>query len=50
MQKEVLLDVKNLCVAFGSSKKNTEVIHDISFSINTNEVVGIVGESGSGKS
>lgn len=50
MQKEVLLDVKNLCVAFGTSKKNTEVIHDISFAINTNEVVGIVGESGSGKS
>ena len=50
MAKEKLLEVKNLCIAFGKKKKQTEVVHDISFSILPNEIVGIVGESGSGKS
>ncbi len=48
--KEKLLQVENLNVAFGNKKNEVEVIHDISFSINENEIVGIVGESGSGKS
>lgn len=45
-----LLSIEELSIAFGTKKKNTEVIHAISFSISENEIVGVVGESGSGKS
>ena len=50
MAKEILIDVKNLSIAFGSKKRSDEVVHGISFSISENEILGIVGESGSGKS
>lgn len=50
MAKKKLLHIKNLSISFGSKKEQAEVIHDISFDINENEIVGIVGESGSGKS
>ena len=46
MENKALLNVKNLSIAFG----DTKVIHDISYHLNTNEILGIVGESGSGKS
>jgi peptide/nickel transport system ATP-binding protein len=42
----ILLDIQDLSISF----KNNEVIHGISYSISTNEILGIVGESGSGKS
>ncbi len=41
-----ILSVKNLSIAFNEN----EVIHDISYHLNENEILGIVGESGSGKS
>ncbi len=50
MSNSELLKVEDLSVAFVSNNKETKVIHNISYSIKTNEVVGIVGESGSGKS
>ena len=50
MATSPLIDIQNLRIAFGTKKKYTEVVHDISFSISENEVVAIVGESGSGKS
>jgi len=50
MAEQNLVSVSELSVAFGPKKKQTEVIHNISFSISENEIVGIVGESGSGKS
>jgi len=50
MSNSPLLSVKNLSIAFGSTKKNKSVVHDISFDVNKNEIVAIVGESGSGKS
>ncbi len=50
MTNEVILDVKDLSIAFGNKKQQLEVVHDISFSISENEILGIVGESGSGKS
>ncbi len=46
MQTKPLLNVENLSIAFGKN----EVIHNISFELNNNEILGIVGESGSGKS
>jgi peptide/nickel transport system ATP-binding protein len=46
MKTKPLLDVQNLSIAFGKN----EVVQDISYHLNTNEILGIVGESGSGKS
>ena len=50
MSTETLLSIKNLSISFGNKKKTIEVVHDISFDISENEIVGVVGESGSGKS
>jgi peptide/nickel transport system ATP-binding protein len=50
MESSTLLQVNNLSVSFISNEQITEVIHSISFDLNTNEILGIVGESGSGKS
>lgn len=46
MKSNSILEVKNLSIAF----QDNEVIHDISYSLFENEILGIVGESGSGKS
>jgi len=45
-----LLSVKNLSLGFKSRNTTNAVLHDISFDVLPNEIVGIVGESGSGKS
>ncbi|MCB1616960.1 MAG: ABC transporter ATP-binding protein, partial [Pseudomonadales bacterium] len=45
-----LLTVNNLCVSFTTDEACEEVLHNISFSLENNELLGIVGESGSGKS
>ncbi|WP_298755295.1 ABC transporter ATP-binding protein [uncultured Psychroserpens sp.] len=50
MQKHKLLDIKNLSISFFSEGIENEIIHNISYHLHTNEVLGIVGESGSGKS
>ncbi|QIE59970.1 ABC transporter ATP-binding protein [Rasiella rasia] len=50
MSQEKLLEIQNLSISFGNKKKKTEVVHEISLEILSNEIVGIVGESGSGKS
>lgn len=50
MDKKIILDVNNLSIAFYSNKEENEVIHNISYSVYENEILGIVGESGSGKS
>ena len=44
--KKNILSVNNLSIAFGAN----QVIHNISFNLKENEILGIVGESGSGKS
>ncbi|GAA4967101.1 ABC transporter ATP-binding protein [Algibacter aquimarinus] len=46
MVKDPILKVENLSISFGEN----EIIHSISYTLNTNEILGIVGESGSGKS
>ncbi|WP_452225538.1 ABC transporter ATP-binding protein [Lacinutrix chionoecetis] len=45
-----LLTIKNLSISFFSNKEENEIIHNISYVLNANEILGIVGESGSGKS
>ncbi len=50
MDNTTLLSVAHLNVSFFSEKKENQVLHDISFEVKQNEILGIVGESGSGKS
>ncbi|WP_298893485.1 ABC transporter ATP-binding protein [uncultured Psychroserpens sp.] len=50
MQKHKLLDINDLSISFFSEETENEIIHNISYHLHTNEVLGIVGESGSGKS
>lgn len=45
-----LLSVENLSVSFGRGPQTTEVVHNVSFSIERGETLALVGESGSGKS
>jgi len=45
-----MLSVKNLSILFNSNKEQNTVVHDISFELKQQQILGIVGESGSGKS
>ncbi len=45
-----LIDVNNINISFFKDKIEKQIIKNISFSINKNEIVAVVGESGSGKS
>ena len=46
---EVLLDVQNITINFGSGKDKFKAVDDVSFKIYKGETFGLVGESGSGK-
>ncbi|HMQ44493.1 MAG TPA: ABC transporter ATP-binding protein, partial [Mariniflexile sp.] len=46
MPQNAILAINNLSISFGEN----EVIHNMSYHLNQNEILGIVGESGSGKS
>ena len=48
-EKEVLVDVKKLCVDFGPKRHPFHAVKDVSFQIYKGETFGLVGESGSGK-
>lgn len=45
-----LLQVKNLCVEFPTRRGVLTALNNVSFQINSGEVLGVVGESGAGKS
>ena len=45
-----LLAIEDLSISFFSNGKENQIIRNISYHLNTNEILGIVGESGSGKS
>ena len=50
LNKEILLNVNNLCVRTIENSKHQNLIDGVSFDIKKNEIVGLIGESGSGKS
>ena len=50
MEKQPLLEVKNLVTQFKSESEYTKAVNDISFTLHKGETIGIVGESCSGKS
>lgn len=50
MKDKELLSIENLSVSFYSNKKENKILHEVSFQLNKNEILGVVGESGSGKS
>ena len=45
----MLLDVRNLSVAFGPAARPVRAVSDVDLAIRAGEIVGIAGESGSGK-
>ncbi|TQD40629.1 ABC transporter ATP-binding protein [Haloflavibacter putidus] len=49
-EKTALLQVENLQISFATEQKLVTALHNVSFKIFPNEILGIVGESGSGKS
>ena len=49
-EREVLVEVKNLEVTYGSGRKAYKAVKNANFTIYKGETFGLVGESGSGKS
>jgi NitT/TauT family transport system ATP-binding protein len=49
-QREVILEVRNLCKRFQSAQGETEALRDINFKVHRREFVCVIGPSGCGKS
>lgn len=49
-EREPLLDVRNLTVAYETAKGPVVAVRNVNLTIYPNETVGLIGESGSGKS
>ncbi|MFT8417800.1 MAG: ABC transporter ATP-binding protein [Acetobacter sp.] len=45
-----LLEVRDLCVSFTARGQAVPIVQNMSFTVGTQEILGLVGESGSGKS
>ncbi len=45
-----ILQITNLSISFPKGNQENQVVHNISFKLKKNKILGIVGESGSGKS
>ena len=45
-----ILEVQNLCKAYGSGEAEVNALNQVSFSVRKGEFIAIIGESGSGKS
>lgn len=50
MKKSLVVEVKNLSVAFKTDRGDNLAVENLSFKLHREEIAGIVGESGSGKS
>ncbi len=50
VNKSHLIKISNLSISFFSDGREKQIIHNISYQLKPNEILGIVGESGSGKS
>ncbi len=48
-QREPVLELEDLCIAYRSDGENRRVVHHVSFRLYPGEVLALVGESGSGK-
>tara|TARA_B100000963_G_scaffold361592_1_gene397992 strand:+ start:419 stop:2098 length:1680 start_codon:yes stop_codon:yes gene_type:complete len=49
-KKKILLEINNLTLSHATKSGLKDLLKNISFTINTNEIVALIGESGSGKS
>ena len=49
-ERELLLDVQNINVAYDSASGEVHAVNDVSFTLRRGEILGLAGESGSGKS
>ena len=45
-----ILKVSHISASYQEGKQRKTVLHDISFELHENEILGLVGESGCGKS